>query len=92
MAVTFLYTAAALKDLKEWKKQHNFEVLNTIKAIQEEIAKDPASLEGKFTPEKLKYDFSGWYSRRITKADRFVYRISSEDPEVVEVIQCKGHY
>jgi len=92
MPVTFVYTAAALRDLKEWKKQHNTEALDTIRDIQEEVAKDPTSLEGKYSPEMLKYGFSGWYSRRITKVDRFVYRPSAADPEIVEVIQCKGHY
>jgi len=92
MAVTFSYTANALRDLKEWKKQHNAEVLDTIKDIQAEIAKDPTSLEGRYSPEKLKHNLSGWYSRRITMADRFVYRPCEHDPDVVEVTQCKGHY
>ncbi|MCL2827007.1 MAG: type II toxin-antitoxin system YoeB family toxin [Eggerthellaceae bacterium] len=92
MAITFSYTANALRDLKDWNKQHNVEALNTIKDIQTEIAKDPASLEGRYSPEKLKRDFAGWYSRRITMTDRFVYRPSASDPEVVEVAQCKGHY
>ena len=92
MAITFSYTANALKDLKEWKKQHSTETLDTIKDIQTEIAKDPTALEGRYSPEKLKHSLSGWYSRRITKSDRFVYRPSALDPEVVEVIQCKGHY
>jgi len=92
MAVTFSYTASALKDLKEWKKQHNTDVLDTIKDIQAEIAKDPTSLVGRYSTEKLKGSLSGWYSRRITMQDRFVYRPSEDDPRVVEVIQCKGHY
>jgi len=92
MAVTFKYTAPALRDLKEWKKKHNTKVLDTIRDIQAEIAKDPTSLEGLYSPEKLKNNLSGWYSRRITLQDRFVYRPSEYAPEVIEVAQCKGHY
>jgi len=92
MAVTFSYTASALRDLKDWKKQHNADALDTIKDIQREIAKNPTSLEGRYNPEKLKNNLSGWYSRRITMTDRFVYRPSEDDPEIIEVIQCKGHY
>ncbi|MDR0666892.1 MAG: Txe/YoeB family addiction module toxin [Campylobacteraceae bacterium] len=41
-------------------------------------------------PEPLKGDLSGWWSRRrIDDANRLVYRINNE---VVEILQCKGHY
>jgi toxin YoeB len=92
MAVSFAYTSSALHDLKAWKKQHGGEAIETIRDIQAEIAKDPTATRGKYNPEKLKGNMSGWYSRRITMVDRFVYRPSPTERNVVEVIQCKGHY
>ncbi|MDR1422417.1 MAG: Txe/YoeB family addiction module toxin [Coriobacteriales bacterium] len=88
----FAYTSSALRDLKDWKKQHDQEVIDIIKDIEREIAIDPTATGGKYKPEKLKHELSGWYSRRITQVDRFVYRPSPDDPDIVEVVQCKGHY
>jgi toxin YoeB len=90
--VTFAYTPGALRDLKAWKKQHNTTALETIKDIQAEIATDPTATSGKYSPEKLRGSMTGWYSRRITMANRFVYRPRPTDAAVIEVIQCKGHY
>ncbi|MBD2703097.1 Txe/YoeB family addiction module toxin [Spirosoma sp. BT702] len=44
---------------------------------------------GKGAPEALKHDFSGYWSRRINKKDRLVYRVT--DAEVF-VLSCLGHY
>ncbi|PPF22304.1 Txe/YoeB family addiction module toxin [Rathayibacter rathayi] len=46
--------------------------------------------EGLGDPEPLKYELEGWYSRRITLADRLVYRVS--DAGDLEIAQCRGHY
>jgi toxin YoeB len=92
MAISFVYTPSALRELKTWKKQHNFSVIETIGDIQREIAKNPTATAGRYSPEKLKGDLTGCYSRRITRTDRFVYRPSPTETDVVEVIQCKGHY
>ena len=40
-------------------------------------------------PEPLKHDLTGYWSRRIDEVNRLVYRISDD---VIEVIQCRGHY
>jgi len=87
----FRYTSQALKDLKDYKKAHNKTALVTIKDIQCEIAKNPFALTGKYNPERLKGNRSGWYSRRINRCDRFVYRPLSGGT-VIDVAQCKGHY
>ena len=92
MAVIFAYTPGALRDLKAWKKQHDLVAIKAIQDIQFEISKNPTATTGRYSPKELKGDMTGWYSRRITMADRFVYRPSPDDPDVIEVIQCKGHY
>jgi toxin YoeB len=40
-------------------------------------------------PEPLKYEYSGWWSREIDEKNRLVYRIKKE---VLEIIECGGHY
>lgn len=40
-------------------------------------------------PESLKYDFSGYWSRRITDEHRLVYKIENEQ---IVIVQCKYHY
>ena len=44
-------------------------------------------------PEPLKGDLSGWWSRRITKEDRMVYRVSGKaDTQGLEIAQLRFHY
>jgi toxin YoeB len=91
MAIQFRYTSQALRDLKEWKKHGNAELLR-IKQIQEQIEKDPFATQGKYRPEALRYELSGCYSREVTTKDRFVYRPHPEQPGLVDVLACKGHH
>ncbi|MCL1797846.1 MAG: Txe/YoeB family addiction module toxin [Eggerthellaceae bacterium] len=88
----FRYSKPAVKDLSSWKKSGQMKVLAKIQDIQNEIEKDPFAIEGKHNPEQLKHDYSGWYSREITRKDRFVYRPHPDESNVIEVIQCRGHY
>ena len=42
-------------------------------------------------PEQLKYGYSGYWSRRINRKDRLIYRIY-EETVTVTVVSAKGHY
>ncbi|MCR5560136.1 MAG: Txe/YoeB family addiction module toxin [Schwartzia sp.] len=46
-------------------------------------------LDGIGNPEALKYDLSGWYSRRIDAKNRLVYKIVDN---TIKIAQCKEHY
>jgi len=39
----------------------------------------------------MKYDLSGFWSRRINRKDRLIYRVQ-ENIVTVEVISAMGHY
>ena len=54
-----------------------------------EIARTP--YEGTGHPERLKYEMSGYWSRRISKEHRLVYRVDEEN-DVVFISSCMGHY
>jgi len=72
-------------DFVYWSTQ-DFKIFNNIILLLEEIDKEK-SYKGK--PEKLKFQLKGWYSRRINKEHRLIYKI--ENNEIV-VATCKLHY
>lgn len=45
--------------------------------------------EGKGKPEPLKYELAGFWSRRIDREHRLVYRIFEEE---ILIYSCKYHY
>ncbi len=55
--------------------------------IKELTRDDPASGLGK--PERLKHDLSGFWSRRISKKDRIIYKF---DDHYVYIFSLGGHY
>lgn len=76
------FTIEALEEYNQWQ-QDDKKIFNLIK----ETARNP--YEGIGKPEPLKGNLSGFYSRRIDKEHRLVYRINDN---VLEIISCKGHY
>ena len=50
-----------------------------------------APYEGTGNPEPLKYQLAGYWSRRINKKDRFIYKVY-ESKVVVLVVSAIGHY
>ena len=57
--------------------------------IVSELYEHPETGTGK--PERLKYKFSGFWSRQINKKDRLIYLIEDE-VVTVTVVSAKGHY
>lgn len=82
-------SALAREQLDAWRKCGNIPALYKLLTIMQELEEHPSSGTGK--PERLKGDYSGYWSRRITKADRVVYSINGTEV-LVNVISLKGHY
>lgn len=82
-------TDQAKKQLAEILKSGDKASIKKIQQIFIELSIHPASGVGK--PEKLKFEFSGYWSRQINKKDRLVYRID-EEIITVFVISARGHY
>lgn len=61
--------------------------LKRINALLKEIARTSFSGTGK--PEPLKYVLSGYWSRRVTRQDRIVYKVEGD---AVLVAQICCHY
>ena len=77
----------ALEDLEYWKKSGNTIILKRIRQLLESIQQDP--FEGIGKPERLKYNWSDWLSRRINEEHRIVYK--SENNRIV-VYSLRYHY
>ncbi|CAG9235081.1 ribosome-dependent mRNA interferase toxin YoeB [Paraburkholderia tropica] len=73
-------------DYLHWQKT-NMAIVREINGLIEEIARDPFRGTGK--PEPLKGSLTGFWSRRITQADRLVYLVQEG---VIYVMQCRFHY
>ena len=62
----------------------------TIKRINEIIKSiNRAPFTGMGKPEQLKQDFSGYWSRRITREHRIVYKV---EDDIITVALLKHHY
>ena len=76
----------AFEDLAWWIQQDRRKTRRILNLLRE-IQRDPFRGTGK--PEALKGDLSGFWSRRIDRANRIVYRV--EESRVV-ISACRGHY
>lgn len=72
------YTSWLVEDKKNLKK---------INELIKDIQRTP--FEGKGKPEPLKYDLSGYWSRRIDLQHRLVYKVPGGK---ILIYACKYHY
>jgi len=82
-------TKVAKKDIENHLKSGNKISINAIAKILIELTETPFNGTGK--PEALKYEYSGYWSRRINQKDRLIYRVE-ESIITVFVISAMGHY
>lgn len=80
------FTDHAWEDYLYWQKQDP-KILEEINSLLDECQRDPFRGTGK--PEPLKYDLSGYWSRRITKEHRLVYLPADNG---IYVLACRFHY
>lgn len=66
----------AERDLAYWKRSGNKQIMNRITALLKDIALHPYTGIGK--PEALKYQLSGYWSRRINSEHRIIYTVREE--------------
>ena len=65
----------------------NVHIQNRISELIDAILENPT--EGIGNPEALKHEYAGFWSRRINKEHRIVYRFNES---MVEVVQLRFHY
>jgi toxin YoeB len=84
MSVSFM--DQSWEDSLYWQR-HDKKILKKINELLKDINRDP--FKGTGSPEPLKHDLSGYWSRRITLEHRLVYRVENG---LIKVIQCRYHY
>lgn len=89
MTYELILTPEAVRHLKEWQKSGQKKTLRKIMDLFTELREHPAYGTGQV--EQLKGELAGFWSRRIDKGSRLVYKIE-DDRVVVIVISLKGHY
>ena len=89
MIFELILTPEAERHLQEWRKSGQKKTLKKIADLLAELRVHPATGTGQV--EQLKGSLAGFWSRRITKGARLIYRIEDEKVVVI-VISLKGHY
>ena len=84
MNVVFL--PDAFDQYVEWQ-QRDKAIIRKINGLIEECRRHPFDGTGK--PEALRGNYAGWWSRRIDREHRLVYRV--EDGSLF-IAQCRYHY
>ena len=87
MNITFIDNNV-FEDFTAWASEDK-QIFKKIVALIKDIKRSP--YEGIGKPERLKYELSGYWSRRITEEHRLVYKVF-EDRDTIEIISCKKHY
>ena len=81
-----IFSDDAWEDYLYWQ-QNDKKILKKINKLIKEIKREP--FKGIGEPEPLKYNWSGYWSRRITIEHRLVYKVTDNS---ILIAQCRYHY
>ncbi len=81
-----IFLSKGWEDYQYWIEV-DIKLLRKINKLIKECQRTP--FEGIGKPEPLKNELSGWWSRRIDREHRLVYRIKDG---TLEIAQCRHHY
>ena len=84
MKITF--SKNSWEDYVSWQKEDK-KILKRINQLIKDIQRAP--FQGIGNPEPLKYDLSGFWSRRIDREHRLVYQVFNQE---ILIYSCKYHY
>ena len=82
-----IFTPKAKEQLVFWENSGNKAMLKKIVQLIKAICENPYHGIGK--PEALKYELTGFWSRRIDDKHRIVYQIEGD---TLKIFSVKGHY
>jgi len=84
--MNLVFGARAWEDYLHWQATDP-KGLEKLNALIKECARTPFQGTGK--PEPLRGNLAGWWSRRITREHRLVYRSTEQG---LQIAQCRYHY
>jgi len=76
----------AWEDYLYWQ-QIDKKILKRINTLIKDTKRQP--FDGLGDPEPLKQNWTGYWSRRITREHRLVYKVTNE---AIIIVQCRYHY
>ena len=80
------WASTAWEDYLYWQQQDK-QMLKRINLLIKDIQRQPFTGIG--DPKPLRHNWSGYWSRRIDKEHRLVYKITDE---LLIIAQCRYHY
>lgn len=84
------WTSSAWSEYEYWQGTDKKTVKRINKLIQETM-RTPFAGSGK--PEPLKHGLKGYWSRRIDREHRLVYKVKGEGADAtLLIVQCRFHY
>ncbi|TXE06682.1 Txe/YoeB family addiction module toxin [Algoriphagus aquimarinus] len=81
-----IFLSKGWEDYQYWIEV-DIKLFRKINKLIKECQRTP--FEGIGKPEPLKNELSGWWSRRIDREHRLVYRVKDG---TLEIAQCRHHY
>ena len=81
------FSKAVEKDIEKLQKEDTKLLAKLWKYILDINKGNP--YEGLGKPEGLKHDFSGWWSRQLSKKHRLIYKV---EDQTLYILSCYGHY
>ena len=81
-------------EFDSWEEYLNLQytdkkLYNKLNDILKEMRRSSDPTQGIGQPKPLKHEYSGYYSRRLSKKDRLIYRF---DESYIYIIALGGHY
>jgi toxin YoeB len=88
--VRLIFAPGAWQDYLYWQES-NPAVLSRVNELIKDASRTPFTAIGK--PEPLSGNYSGWWSRRITREHRLLYRVAGSGTQrFLEIASCRFHY
>ncbi|MFC2993613.1 Txe/YoeB family addiction module toxin [Halomonas tibetensis] len=80
------WASQAWEDCLYWQSRDK-KTLKRVNTLIKDIQRQP--FDGLGDPEPLRHQWSGYWSRRIDREHRLVYRVTDN---AIVIVQCRYHY
>jgi toxin YoeB len=88
--VKIVFFPTAWEDYRHFQ-DHDEKLLVRLNTLIGECLRHP--FEGTGKPEPLRKNLKGWWSRRIDREHRLIYRVTGTgETQALEIAQCRFHY
>lgn len=82
----YVFTEWSWEDYLYWQK-YDKQKTKRINELLKDISRNP--YEGIGKPEPLKFNYAGFWSRRIDEEHRLIYRVLEDE---FQIAKCRFHY